>query len=146
MALSRHEFQLDNGNKFYIRRYDAFLSVEILGEVQKCLVLPLTAILEAKDTTINLESFNSVIEKASKSLDGPTLVSMTKLVLNPNFISVSIDNGEPQRLEEGPLNLAVDGVFDVIALFVEVLVYNYKDLFTRGPTLIGRVQSNTVIH
>ena len=36
----RVEFVLDNGNKFYIRRYDAFLSLRILGEVQKRFLAP----------------------------------------------------------------------------------------------------------
>ena len=35
MAVTRNEFTLENGNKFYIRRYDAFLSLRVLGEVQK---------------------------------------------------------------------------------------------------------------
>ena len=35
MARERNEIKLDNGNTFYIRRYDVFLSLKILGEVQK---------------------------------------------------------------------------------------------------------------
>jgi hypothetical protein len=143
---SRHEYVLENGNRFYIRRYDPFISLRILGEVQKRFLGPLSAIMEAKDSKEDDTAFQAAIEKISKSLDGDILVDLTKKVLDPNFVSVVIDNGQPARLDEGQLNQAVDGIYDVVALVFEVLRYNYSDLFTRGRTLIGQVQSNTAIH
>jgi len=146
MAAVRHEFKLDNGNKFYIRRYDAFLSLRILGEVQKRFLTPFSAIMEARDANANSTAFNDAVDRISKSLDGDALVDLAKKVLNPNFVSVSIDNDEAQKLDEGALNMATDSIFDVISVIVEVLRYNYTELFTRGRTLIGQVQDSTVIH
>ena len=142
----RHEFKLDNGNKFYIRRYDAFLSLRILGEVQKRFLTPFSAIMEARDANANSTAFNDAVDRISKSLDGDALVDLAKKVLNPDFVSVSIDNDEAQKLDEGALNMATDSIFDVISVIVEVLRYNYTELFTRGRTLIGQVQDSTVIH
>jgi hypothetical protein len=146
MAAARHEFKLDNGNRFFIRRYDAFLSLKILGEVQKRFLGPLTAIIEARDAKDNDDAFNNAIGQFSRSLDGDSLVDLARRVLNPEFVSVIIDNEEPKRLDEGSLNLACDGIFDVVSIIFEVLRYNYADLFTRGRTLIGQVQGNTAIH
>jgi hypothetical protein len=146
MAPSRHEFQLDNGNKFFIRRYDAFLSLKILGEVQKRFLAPFTAIMEAREQKDNTEAFSSAVERISKSLDGDSLVDLAKRVLNPEYISVIIENQQPEKLEESALNRATDNVFDVVSLIIEVLRYNYTELFTRGKTLIGVVQADTVVH
>jgi hypothetical protein len=55
-----------------------------------------------------------------------------------------IGDNEPEKLDEGLLNLAIHDVSDIIALVVEVLKYNYTDLFTRGRTLIGQVRENMV--
>ena len=146
MAPSRHEFQLDNGNKFFIRRYDAFLSLKILGEVQKRFLAPFTAIMEAREQKDNTEAFASAVERISKSLDGDSLVDLAKRVLNPEYISVIIDNQQPEKLEEATLNRATDNVFDVVSLIIEVLRFNYTELFTRGKALIGAVQVDTAIH
>ena len=143
MPVSRHEFKLENGNKFYVRRFDAFLSLKVLGEVQKKFLAPLAAIMEARDAEANSEALNTAVNQISKGLDGDSLVELVKKVLNPDFVSVVIDNSEPSRLDEGALNLAIDGVYDVVYIVYEVLRYNYADLFTRGRTLIGQGQSNT---
>lgn len=147
---SRHEFTLDNGNKFYIRRYDAFNSLKILGDVQKRFLAPLVSVFEAVDTrssgrTNGEDHFVSAIENISRQLDGDALVDLARKVLHPDYVTIVIDNGEPQKLDEGSLNLATDGVFDVITLVVEVLKYNYADLFTKGKTLIGKAQETMAI-
>jgi tail assembly chaperone len=146
MAPTRHEFKLDNGNKFYIRRYDAFLSLKILGEVQKRFLGPLAAIMEARDATTDSDQFTKAVDQISKGLDGDSLVALAKTVLNSDYISVVIDDDDPKRLDEGSLNLATDGIFDVVSVIFEVLRYNYSELFTRGRTLIGRAQDDMAIH
>lgn len=147
MASARSEFTLENGNKFYIRKYDAFLSLKILGEVQKKFLAPLASLMEAGDEKnspeVRAESVMKGIEKISMNLDGEGLVNLTKLVLNPEFISVSIDNDQVTQLNEGTLNLATDSIFDVISLVVEVIRVNYQQLFTQGRGLIGLAQNET---
>lgn len=147
MAATRHEFTLDNGNKFYIRRYDAFLSLKILGEVQKKFLVAFSSLMEANDKTqppeVQERNLNKAIDTLSKSLDGDSLVGLVKLVLNGEFVSVVIDNGTPDKLDEGMLNRATDSLFDVVSLVFEVLKVNYSELFTRGRNLIGEAQLGT---
>lgn len=150
MAGSREEFTLENGNKFYIRRYDAFLSLKILGEVQKKFLTPLAGLMGMDDEKVpadqRLEGIMKAVERISVNLDGDSLVALCKTVLNGNFISVSIDGDAPMQLDEGNLNLATNSIYDVISLLVEVLRVNYQELFTRSRTLIGQVQPGTAIH
>jgi len=145
----RVEFVLDNGNKFYIRRYDAFLSLKILGEVQKRFLSSFAAITEARDSNNSAETqernFSAAVEKLSKSLDGDSLVDLVKRVLHADYVTVVIDGDAPEKIDEGLLNRATDGVYDVVSLVFKVLEVNYKELFTRGKNLIGSVTSNTEI-
>ena len=144
----RFEFELDNGNKFYIRRFDPFLSLEILGEVQKKFLPPLAALLEANDTNqddgARIDSAMKAVEMISANLDGKSLIILVKAVLNREYVSVSIQADPPVQLDEAALNRSTDDVFDVIKLVVEVLRYNYEKLFTQGRTLIGLDQQQSV--
>jgi hypothetical protein len=139
----RVEFVLDNGNKFYIRRYDAFLSLRVLGEVQKRFLAPLAAVMDARSSANGIDGESVAIDRLSKSLDGDSLVDLAKKVLNPDFVSVMIDDDPPERIDEGLLNRATDNVYDVVAVIYKVLEVNYKELFTRGKTLIGEAMSPT---
>lgn len=147
---NREEFKLDNGNCFYIRRYDAFLSMKILGDVQKKFLGPFALFMDTVNAELPQEvrdkRTQDAIAQISMSLDGESLIDMAKKVLNPEFVSVSIDGGPPQKLDEGTLNLAIDDIYDVVALVFEVLKVNYAALFTRGRNLIGQAQSEAAIH
>jgi hypothetical protein len=141
MASNRYEFVLSNGNKFYIRRYDPFVSLRILGEIQKRFLAPIVQMVETRDQKVNGEDhFGNAIDKLSKNLGGDELIDLVKKVLHSDYITVVIDNGEPEKLDEGLLNRSTDDISDVIALVVEVLKFNYSDLFTKGRTLIGQAQ------
>src|SRR5580765_7619390 len=150
MANGRHEFKLENGNTFYIRRFDAFLALRVLGEVQKKFLVAFTSLMEANDKSIGQEAQErnlfKAIDNVSKSLDGDSIVALVKQVLNPEFVSVVIEGEPPEKLDEGMLNRATDSLYDVIALVFEVLKVNYTELFTRGRTLIGEAQTSTAIH
>jgi len=150
MAQTRHEFILENGNKFYIRKYDPFLALRILGEVQKKFLVAVTSLMEAQDATLSQEdkerNLFKAIDHISKSLDGDSIVSLVKQVLNSEFISVSIEGEPPEKLDEGMLNRSTDNLFDVVSIVFEVLKVNYTELFTRGRTLIGQGTPQEAIH
>jgi len=144
----RFEFELDNGNKFYIRRYEPFLSLEVLGEVQKKFLPPLAAMMEARDGQTDeakMDTAMKAVDMVSRSLDGKSLIALVKVVLNSNYVSVSINADPPIPLDEGALNRSTEDVFDVIRLIIEVLRYNYERLFTQGRTLIGLAQPEPTI-
>ena len=147
---TRHDFSIENGTKFHIRRYDVFTSMKILGDVQKKFLAPFALFMEANDKSMSQEirdkNMVDAVEKFSKSLDGDSLIEITKKVLDPEYISVSINGEPPQKLEPHVLNLSVDSISDVIALVIEVMKVNYEDLFMKGKTLIGKVQSPGASH
>jgi len=149
MAGGRHVFEFDNGNKFYIRRYEPFLSLEILGEVQKKFLPPLASLMEANDPTqdieTRMESVTKAVEAVSRSLDGKSLIAMVRLVLNPLYVSVEIQSEPAVQLDEAAVNRSCEDVADVIKLVIEVLRYNYERLFTQGRILIGQGQSAQTI-
>jgi hypothetical protein len=147
MAITRHVFTLDNGNKFHIRRYDAFLSLKILGDIQKRFLAPFIQMIETRDQKTNGEDhFGQAVDKLSRNLEGESLIELVTKVLHPEFVTIEIEGQDPEKFDEGLLNLAIHDVSDVIALVVEVLKYNYTDLFTRGKTLIGQARESMVIH
>jgi hypothetical protein len=144
---TRHEFVLDNGNKFYIRRYDAFLSLKILGDIQKRFLAPFVQMIETRGEQSNGEDhFGQAVDKLSRNLEGDALIDLVRKVLHPDYVTVVIDDEEPEKLDEGLLNRSIHDVSDIIALVVEVLKYNYTELFTRGRTLIGQARENMVVH
>jgi hypothetical protein len=147
MAQGRHEYVLGD-NKFYIRRFDAFLSLKILGDIQKKFMAPMASLMEAQDPKApqdtRMADAMKAIEKLSQGIDGDTLVDLTKRLLNSDYISVSIAGEPAQRLDEGMLNRATNNVADVVFLVAEVLKVNYAELFTQGRTLIGQGGSSSV--
>lgn len=143
----RHELTLSNGNKFFIRRYDAFLSLKILGELQKKFLAPFVIMIESRTQEANGEDhFGNAVDKLSRNLGGDELVSLVKQLLHPEFITVVIDNDPPEKIDEGLLNRAIEDISDLIELVKEILTYNYSDLFTKGRTLIGQAQDSMAIH
>src|SRR3954464_12932774 len=140
----RQEFRLENGNVFYIRRYDPFLAMKVLGDVQKKFLAPFAQFMEANDRKLPQDvrdrNMTEAIDKISKNLDGDSLIELTRKVLNQEYISVVIDGKPPEKLTENVLNMAVDSVGDVFSLVFEVLRVNFEDLFMRGKNLIGTAQ------
>lgn len=148
--VKRFEFAIPNGNKFYIRRYEPFLALEILGTVQKGFLQPIVTFIESQDKSMGdearMQNLSAALDHLSKSLDGKSLVELAKQVLRPDYVSVVIEGDPPERCEENVLNKAVDDVSDIVSLVIEVLKVNYTKLFTRGRTLIGQAQESMAIH
>lgn len=145
---ARQEFVLDNGTKFYIRRFDAFLALKVLGDIQKKFLGPIAQVVIDMNTQgltddQRAKTIQESLQTISTNLDGASLIELARKVLNPEFISVSIDNEPAEKLEEHLLNRATDSVFDVIALVVAVVRFNYDEVFTRGPSLFGMAQQTT---
>src|SRR4051812_32181445 len=123
----RHEFKLNNST-FYIRKYEAFLAIKILGDLQKQFLGPMALFFD--NANMSSEAIAEGIGKVSRQMDGDTLVALAKKVLNPDFVSVAIGNDTPEKLTENMLNRSIDSVADVIELIKEVLVVNFAEIFT----------------
>jgi hypothetical protein len=145
---ARKEFHLNDHATFFIRKYEPFLALEILGELQTKFLAPLAAFMESADDNVTSDAKSKYIldgiERLSKNLTGKELVHMAKMLLNGEYISVTIDNEPPDKLSEHLLNRAVEDVSELAELVIEVIKENFANVFTRGQTLIGKGRSNIV--
>jgi hypothetical protein len=148
MASTRKEFHLNDRATFWIRRYEPFLALEILGDLQTKFLGPLVMFLEGNDASnddeTRMKSVVDGIEKLSKTLNGKELVTLSKTLLNGEYISISLDNEPPEKLTENLLNRAIDDVGEMVELIIEVIKENYAKVFTQGLARIGKGTSNTV--
>jgi hypothetical protein len=147
LAATRKEYHLNARATFWIMKYEPFLSVEILGDLQVKFLGPLAAFMESGDSDASPQEKSKYImegiDKLSKNLTGADLVSLSRLVLNGDYISVSVDNEPAEKLTDNMLNRAIDDVSEMIELVLEVVKVNYQNVFTLGLARIGRGTLNT---
>lgn len=127
-------------NTYHVMKFEPFLSLEVLGELQKHFLGPVTRAFEAKDAD-GAEATKAVIDgidKLSSNLDGKTLVTLAKLVLNPEYIAVSIDGGDAEKLTPAAVNRAFSDVGEMGELIMEVVKINYEGFMRRSLSLIGQ--------
>jgi hypothetical protein len=136
-------------NTYHVMRYEPFLALEVLGELQRHVLGPITRMIEgansgptdADDTEAPAGAIRGVmdgIDKLSANLDGQTLVRLAKLVLNPEYVAVSIGSEPARKLTTDAVNLAFADVGEMGQLIVEVVKINYEDFIKRSLSLIGK--------
>ncbi len=140
-------------NTYHVRKFEPFLALEVLGELQKHLMGPLTRIIEAAQgdainggassvsMTVGADTLKGMmdgIDKLSAGLDGKTLVALAKLVLNPEYVAVQIEGGEAEKLTQAAVNRAFEDIGEMGQLIVEVVKINYEGFMRRSIALIGQ--------
>ncbi len=122
---------------FYIRRYDAFLSVEILGDLQRQFAGPLLGMIDGKQSASPEEAnatMMAAFSKLSGTIDGKTLKALAERLINPDFVSVSIEGAPVRRLDKTAVNLCLDTAADVLQLCWEIVKHNYSEVIARFNT------------
>lgn len=130
--------------RFFIRKFEPFLGAKILVDLQKQLLGPLVGGIDAgklmgQDAGA---AMLSALQKLSEHLDGARMEKLMKVLLDPNYISVSIDEAEPVKMTEGAFNQTKLGVADLIELMVHSIKANYEDFGRRALTLFGKAREN----
>lgn len=146
VSIKQHEVTIGE-NVYYIRRFPPFEALEILGDLQKQFAAPFLSQLNGKETprdadgnlVLNPETQNSLAQsfsKLSERLDGRTLRKTAEVLLDKEYVSVSIDGADPRKLDKAAQGLALESVADIILLSWEVLKYNYAEVLARlsSPT------------
>jgi hypothetical protein len=142
VAITRKEFTIGR-SVYYVRKYEPFLALKILGDLQRRFLGPMATFMESRpDEEMNIGLMIKGIGSISASLDGDTLVNIAKRVLDPEYISVAIEGEPAEKLTDNMLNRAVDSVADVIELLAYVLKENYENVFTLATTHIGPGRMN----
>ncbi len=124
-------------NEYFIRRYDAFLAVEILGDLQKQFAGPLLGMMDGKQSASPEEanaSMMSAFSKLSGTIDGRTLKSLAERLINPEFVGVSIEGAPVRKLDKTAVNLCLETAADVLQLCWEIVKFNYAEVIARFNT------------
>lgn len=151
---SRTEVEID-GNTFFIKKFEPFKSVKVLGHLQKSLLGPAGSLVSfsgdpAKNNGLQADlsefAVERAIEKVSRELDGETLERLAKMLIDKEYVSVVLagsDSDKPAPATEGNLNLAFedDPFGGILMLFIECIKVNYLAFFMRAQTLFGRGQT-----
>lgn len=119
---------------FSIRRFNPFLAMRILGELQKLLVPALGGALDgASDDMNDVAALGSAVGgallKMAEVVDGEKMEKAARLLLDGNYISVS-ESGKKDysRLDDGTIAAVFTGrPFDLIALCGKIFAVNYMD-------------------
>lgn len=119
---------------FSIRRYNPFLAMRVLGELQRLLVPALGGALEssgenATDIAALGGAVGGAISKIAEVVDGDKMEKAVRILLDENYVSVA-EKGKKdfQRLDDGTVSAVFTGrPFDMIALCGKVFEVNFLD-------------------
>lgn len=153
-----------NGNVFYIRPMNPFLSLRLLGDLQK-LVAPVVGnifaafgdkkdkkkdekqeVAEAEskeekglfDRDFDMAAVEKTFTAIAEHIDGDKIEKMCSRILDKDYIAVSIDGREAEPLGRAQLNeLFTGNITDMFILVVEVLKVNYQDFTKLFKSLSG---------
>lgn len=139
------------GNVFYIRQFDPFRAIGVLGELQKVISPILGGLAGAvskngidkdiADLSVVAGALQEIFESLPEHLDGDKLQSLSKKLLNKDFIGVSVGGeGKPVMLDAGAINEVFTGCpYDMLRLMYEVAKANYAD-FSMLSNIPGGLQ------
>lgn len=128
-----------SGNRFYIRQFDPFRALAVLGELQKVIAPLLGGIAgsvkksgvdkDMADISVIAGALEEIMSALPRHMDGEKLQNLSKKLLQADFIGVSIDGqNKPVALDAGMINEVFTGKpYDMLRLMYEVAKANYAD-------------------
>lgn len=153
------------GSVYFIRPYDPFLALEIMGDLQQRFLAPLLSTLDAagkpsaeeiaaaggdqeaaeaaKRKVMEAEGMRG-IARLSAAMNGKELRAWAEKLLLADFISVAVDGadpGNPRKLDTTARALALKSSADIIELCIAVCRVNFAGIFTRAGSLLGAGRS-----
>lgn len=136
-------------NEFTIRKFNPFLAWELFGDLQKELLpsvseLLLTVAKTGPGAEPSLEvqahegrAMAEGIAKVSAKLGGDRMKYWADRLFDPEYISVSINDGEPVKLTKATAQLAFSDFTEIAQLLFEILKFNYAGPMAGFLTRIG---------
>ena len=138
---------------FYIQRFPPFVAMKVLGDLQKIILPALGAAakeakgidLDAPDDGLDAlaDMFGSALSVLPQHVDGVGLENAARMLLNPDYVSVSPDGmASPSRLTEDMAIVVFEGrVMDMFAVMAEVFRVNFMDFSKLSSVPIGTTQA-----
>lgn len=136
MSVKVHEVRIGE-NDFYIRRFQAFAAVEVLGDLQKQFAGPLLGMMDGKPSGSPEEANANMMAafgKLSATIDGRTLRDLAKRLLDKEYVSVSIEGGQVRKLDDAAIALSLETAADVLQLCWEIVKFNFAEVVARFNT------------
>lgn len=132
---------------YWIRRFDAFTALEVLGNLQQKFLGPLLPALDAADgdKEAMMAAGMSGFARLSASLSGAELKALAKQLINPECISVAVgsaDENATVKLDAVQQLRAFESATDIIELCVAVVRVNFSDALARAGALLGAASSS----
>lgn len=128
---------------FHIRRFDPFMALELLGDLQRDILPALGSLMSAvfaKDEgSMPDAAIGDAVRELSTKLDGASLQRWANRLLDPEFVSFSI-NGRDAKLSRDKRDMAFDDAGQIIELMVHIIRHNFADFFLRWAGRFGSVQ------
>ena len=143
MEIARKSIPLGE-NTFYVRRYEPFLGVEILGDLQAQFAGPFMNTINGKPSGSEEErnaEMMAALGKLSKSMDGKAIRTLAEKLVDPEYVSVEVGRGgETQKANKIAFALAAQNGMtsaDLLQLCWEIVVYNYAEVVSRVTSPTG---------
>lgn len=129
---------------FSIRRFNPFLAMRVLGELQKLLVPAIGGALnnadeEMDDVAALGGAVGGALMKLAEVVDGDKMEKAARLLLDGQYIAVS-ETGKKdfQRLDDGTVAAVFTGrPFDLLALCGKIFAVNFMDFSTSSSVPTG---------
>lgn len=120
-------------NEFTIRRFNAFMQLEMFGDLQKELLPAVSELLLAvakkpeseKDEAEEGRVMAEGIAKLSAKLGGERLGYWSAKLIQPEYVFVSINGAEPVKLDKAMQSLAFQDFTEIATLMFEVIKFNF---------------------
>ena len=127
---ARKEISICDGNIYYVQQYPPFEGMKVLGELQKIIFPAIGGAATGFniDGTLGAGLAGSLLN-LSQNLDAENLEKITKLLLNPQYVSVKVEGEKSAvRLDEMKIAEIFTGrYFDMLVLCYEVAKENFFD-------------------
>lgn len=149
----RKEVQIGE-HMFYIARYEPFLALEVLGDLQKQFAGPFLAALDGKPSEnegARTQAMMVAFANLSGQMDGKTLRELARKLINQDYVSVALEGGQKvEKLSIAMQTQAFESVSDIIQLCWEIIQHNFAEVIARlssptGPAraLMGSRSANS---
>ena len=128
---------------FYVQAFNPFGAIKILGDLQNIIAPIMGGVVgqQGDDVKVGM-SVEAICKGLHDYVDGDNLLRVMKMLIKPDFISVSIEGGQPKRLTDDLVNLVFAGrTQGLFELCYEVIKINYNGFFTIFGNLFGNQEA-----
>ena len=128
---------------FYVQAFNPFGAIKILGDLQNIIAPIMGGVVGQQGNDVKFDmSVEAICKGLHDYVDGDNLLRVMKMLINPDFISVSIEGGQPKRLTDDLVNLVFEGrTQGLFELCYEVIKINYNGFFTIFGNLFGNQEA-----